>query len=110
MNIEGVGKDVPIRADGLGTQINYRMDLFPGAATLAVAKVFHEGFEKYKNARKDNERGTGWTRVDQYEHLNKALIHAMAFLAGDISDDHAGHFACRAMMFLETHLQSEGSK
>ena len=40
-------------------------------------------------------------------HLNKALIHIAAFLAGDTQDDHIGHACCRLQMALEKHLSEQ---
>jgi hypothetical protein len=46
-----------------------------------------------------------WKKKDWREHFNHAIGHALALLAGDTSDDHMSHFACRALMAYETYLQ-----
>jgi hypothetical protein len=62
-------------------------------AFLAVAEVLDGGARKYGP---DN-----WRRIDVREHLNHCITHLFAYLAGDGSDDHLEHAACRAMMALE---------
>ena len=78
--------------------IPYRMDLLPARATLAAANVLHHGAEKYG--------ANNWRGIPVEDHLNHALSHAYAHLAGDTQDDHLEHFACRAMMALEILLTS----
>ena len=97
--VEGVGKDAATVVNAKGAKQSatlYRMDLLPALASLQVAAVLKHGAEKYG----DNN----WRDLTVEDHLNHALIHAYAYLAGDRQDDHMGHFACRAMMALETTL------
>ena len=94
-----VGKDAPMIANEFGgkqSQVAYRCDLLPATATLAVAGVLDHGEKKYGA---DN-----WRKISTNEHLNHAMIHAFAFLAGDKQDDHLEHAACRFLMALEMHL------
>lgn len=107
--IDGVGTDAPIVENAQGGKQSaspYRVDLLPPKATLAVSAVLAIGAKKYA---KNN-----WKLIPIDDHLNHALVHALAYLAGDTSDDHMGHFACRAMMALEMHLEgqrpAEGAK
>jgi hypothetical protein len=98
--VAGVGKDAPTVENERGAKQSatlYRADLLPPAATLAVAAVLKHGAERYGE---DNWRG-----IPVADHLNHALIHALAYLAGDAQDDHLEHFACRALMALEIHLK-----
>lgn len=94
--VDVVGKDAPmvVNADG-GKQSGspYRVDLVPPLATLAVASVLKEGADKYG----DNN----WKKIPIKDHLNHALTHAFAYLAGDKSDDHLEHLACRVLFALE---------
>jgi hypothetical protein len=97
--IKGVGKDAPVVTNELGAKqsaTQYRMDLLPPLAILAVAEVLKQGAEKYG----DNN----WRNIPVSDHLNHAIIHAYAYLAGDKQDSHLEHFACRALMALETML------
>jgi hypothetical protein len=78
------------------------MDLMPGAAILHMAAIMGEGA---KTHGEDN-----WRAGRVNEHLNKMLVHAMAYLAGDRSDDHLGHLAWRAMAALEIELTGGSEK
>lgn len=98
--VDGVGKDAPVvvnAAGGKQSSVRQRLDLMPPLALLAVGEVLSEGAAKYG----DNN----WHSIPVNDHLNHALIHAYAFLAGDRQDDHLEHFACRAMMALEIALR-----
>ena len=100
--VAGVGDGAPTvtnEAGGKQSHVPYRLDLSPALATLHVGGVLAEGAEKYGE---DN-----WRSIPVADHLNHALVHAYAWLAGDRSSDHLGHFACRAMMALELHLAGE---
>lgn len=97
--IEGVGPDAPTVTNAAGAKqshVPYRCDLLPARATLAVAAVLHEGAAKYGP---DNWRG-----IPVADHLNHAMTHVLAMLAGDTSDDHLEHAACRLLMALETKI------
>ena len=94
--IAGVGADAPTVVNEKGAKQSktlYRADLLPPLATLAVAGVLHEGAVKYGD--------TNWHGISVRDHLNHAMIHVFAWLAGDTQDDHLEHFACRALMALE---------
>lgn len=98
-HIKGVGKDSPVVVSENGAKQSdspYRSDLLPPQATLAVAKVLKDGAAKYGD---DNWRG-----LTVRDLLNHALTHALAYLSGDTQDDHLEHFACRALMALETAI------
>ena len=97
--IFGVGPDQPTIENengGKQSRLDYRCDLLPAAATLAVARVLHQGNLKYGP--------TNWRKIPCEDHLNHAMAHAFAYLGMDESDDHLAHFACRALMALEMHL------
>ena len=40
--------------------------------------------------------------IPQEEHINHALIHIIAHLAGDTQDEHIDHALCRLMMAYAT--------
>lgn len=97
--VQGVGPDAPIvtnEAGGKQSGSPYRCDLLPPLAALQVASVLKHGADKYGP--------NNWKKIPTGDHLNHALAHVLAWLAGDRQDDHLGHFACRAMMALETEL------
>jgi FtsZ-binding cell division protein ZapB len=61
---------------------------------IKIAKVLQFGADKYK--------ANNWRLIPQEEHINHALIHLMAALAGDTQDDHLDHALCRLMMAYAT--------
>lgn len=83
---------VPAEKGCLGNQspTHYRFDLMNPQAMFALGKVLHEGAEKYGT---DN-----WKHIPRKNHLNKALIHIYAYLAGDDQDEHLEHAFTRLMM------------
>ena len=106
--IPGVGKDAPVVTLECGVQqsaIPARMELIDPLAIIDLGKVLMEGAAKYG----ESKRGEGWYKIPTRNHLNKALIHIYAYLAGDTSDDHLGHAQCRVHMALATHLGDEDS-
>jgi hypothetical protein len=80
-------------AGGKQSHIPYRCDLFPALALLQVAKILAEAAPKYGE---DN-----WRKIAAADHINHGLTHLLAHLAGDRSDDHVGHAACRVLFALE---------
>ena len=94
--ITGVGLDVPTITNDVGAKqssIPYRCDLMPGKAALVVAGILRDGSAKYG----DNN----WRGIPLGDHINHALMHIYAHLAGDNQDDHLGHAACRMLMAVE---------
>lgn len=87
--IPGMGKDAPMAPDGLQALSLYRFDLVDAKAMFAMTEVLAKGAEKYG---KDN-----WRKIGVDDHINHALAHLYAFLAGDTSDDHLTNALCRAM-------------
>ena len=75
---------------GRQSRLDYRFDLIDTKAIFALAKVLHAGEVRYG---KDN-----WRKIDAESHLNHALSHAYAFLAGDKQDNHLSNCFCRLMM------------
>lgn len=99
--VSGLGPDAPVTTNengGRQSHLPYRIELLPPRATFAVGKVLKHGAEKYGV---DN-----WHAISTDEHLSHVLSHIFAYLAGDKSDDHLEHAACRAMMALE--IQERG--
>ena len=97
--VSGVGPDAPTVqnvAGGKQSDSGRRMDLVPATAILAVSKVLDCEGGKYGP--------TNWRLIKTESHLNHALVHIFAYLAGDAQDDHLEHAACRALMALEQKL------
>lgn len=61
---------------------------------IRISKVLQFGADKYK--------ANNWRLIPQEEHINHALIHLIAALAGDTQDDHIDHALCRLMMAYAT--------
>ena len=101
--VDGVGPDAAVVTDpetgAKQSAVTYRCDLLPPLASLRVASILHEGSSKYGD--------WNWFKIPPGDHLNHALIHIFAFLAGDKSDDHLGHAACRMLMAMERVLMDE---
>lgn len=97
--IKGVGPDAKTVANengGFQSEVAYRLDLLPPQAILAVGKVLMKGIKKYP---KDN-----WRKISVDEHLNHAMIHLTAHFAGDTSEPHLDHAACRILFALEVSI------
>ena len=83
--------DAPITTNAQGgsqSHLPTRFDLIDAKAMFEMAKVLHEGAEKYGA---DN-----WRLIPINDHLNHLLMHTFAYLAGDKTDDHLSHILCRA--------------
>lgn len=101
-HIDGVGPDAPVSVNEKGGKQSsspYRADLLPALATLEVAKVLKHGAAKYGP---DN-----WRNLTTEEILNHVQVHLLAWFAGDRSDDHLSHAACRCLMALDLELCRE---
>jgi len=85
--IKGVGKEVK-QIEGIA-KIPYEFIEIDPKAMFAMAKVMAEGLENHA-------RG-GWRKVPLEKHINNALSHIYAFLAGDGQDEHLAHALCRIM-------------
>lgn len=98
-HVKGVGPDAPTVVTKNGAKQSgspYRCDLLPAKASLHIAEILKYGAEKYG----DNN----WRGLTVSDHVNHAMTHLFAFQAGDITDDHLGHAACRMLMALDTNI------
>lgn len=78
----------------------YRSQAVMPKACLAVSAVRCKAYEEYGYAD-DN-----YKQIPLDEHLGRALTHIWAYLAGDKSNDHLSHAACRLLMALELELEA----
>lgn len=76
-------------AGGRQSKLTARFDLIPAEPLFDVAVVLGEGAAKYGV---DN-----WKLIPTNDHLSHALAHIYAYLAGDTSDAHLSHAACRVL-------------
>ena len=63
-------------------------------AITKIAKVLQVGADRYEP--------NNWRLIPEEEHLNHALIHIIAHIAGDTQDEHLNHALCRLMMAYAT--------
>ena len=90
--IEGMGKDAPMegaRGQGAQSKALYRFDLIDAPTLFKVARVLATGAEKYGE--------NNWKMIDAESHINHAISHLYAFLAGDQSDEHLTNAICRVI-------------
>ena len=95
--IKGLGPDAPIATNERGGQQSaspYDFHLIDARAMFRLAGVLAYGATRYQ---RDN-----WRLIDTEDHINHALQHIYAWLAGDEQDDHLGHAFCRLMMAIGT--------
>lgn len=88
---------------GKGAKTPYRFDLLRGPMARALFEVAERrayGAEKYG--------AENYTLVDSGEHLNHALAHIFAHLAGDTSDKHLVGAATRLLMAISTQYPATG--
>jgi hypothetical protein len=94
--LPNLSPDAPVITNDKGAKqsdTGLRMDLVPPRAILAVGQVLNDGAKKYGV---DN-----WHGIPVNDHINHALSHLYAHLAGDTQDEHLSHAACRVLMALE---------
>lgn len=102
VNVVGMSPDAPTVTHGNGAKeahVPYRCDLLPPRAVLEAAAVLHTGAIRYGV---DNWRG-----IEARSHVNHALSHVFAHLAGDTSDGHLSHAVCRLLFALELELEAK---
>lgn len=100
MKKPNLGKDAPITTNASGGKQSdpcCAFHLLDAHAMMALANVTYEGAKKYA---RDN-----WRLISKEEHINHALTHLFAHLAGDRQDDHLEHALCRVMMALAKKLR-----
>lgn len=51
---------------------------------------------------------SNWHSIPLGDHVNHALTHLFAHLAGDVQDDHLEHASCRLLMALEQKITGRG--
>lgn len=100
--IKGIGPDAEIVVNEQGGRQSRAVAAFhlmDAPTMIRLAKVLQYGASRYE---RDN-----WRKISCEDHLNHALGHIFAHLAGDRQDDHLGHAFCRLMMACAT--EDDGS-
>ena len=101
--IKGAGKDVETVVNehgGKQSKVEYRFDLADPLAMFEMCKVLKEGHDKYGSDE-------NWRAIPVREHINHAIIHFYAYLAGDKQDEHLSHAMCRALFALAVDIKEK---
>lgn len=94
--IFGVEPDAPVvinEKGGKQSESPYGFHMIPTSAIFDAARVLAYGANKYGETFEDRN----YTKIPSIDHLNHALQHIFAHLAGDKQDDHLGHALVRLM-------------
>lgn len=78
----------------LANPVKEEFYLVPWEGVRVVAETMTEGL-------KDHDEG-GWRKLPRRAHISRALRHLALYVAGDTSEGHLEHAACRVLMALET--------
>ena len=98
--ITGVQPDVPTVTNengGRQSATPYAFHFLPPHAVFAAAEVAKYGAERYGETLLDRN----YKKISAEEHVNHAIQHLFAYIAGDESDDHLSHAILRAMFAYE---------
>lgn len=105
--LSGMGKDAPIDTNPHGGRQSASPYFFrglPPLALAAVAALLKSGAEKYEAGAYGGPFADpiirNWHKIEDWEHIEHALQHLIADLAGDTQDDHLTHACLRLMMAL----------
>jgi hypothetical protein len=100
--ILGISPNEPITTNESGgkqSHLPYAFHLLDPKAMFALSAVMHEGAQKYT---RDN-----WRKIPAEDHVNHALMHMFAWLAGDKQDKHLSHAFCRLMMAIAVEKEEQ---
>lgn len=92
----GVSPDVPVVENSYGgkqSDTPFAFHLLPVSAVFAAAEVAAYGAKKYG----ESIGNRNYVKIPSEDHINHAIQHLYAYLAGDTSDDHLGHAIVRCM-------------
>lgn len=96
LHYQGVTDDAPVVMNERGAKqsaVAGRFDLIPPIAMFELAQVMEYGARKYSPRN--------WEGISVDDHLNHALQHIFAYMAGDRSDNHLSHLLARSAMVVE---------
>lgn len=100
--IRGVDPDTELETLTNGAKQSkspYRFDLIDAATLFDLAEIRAAGSAKYGP--------TNHQQISIEDHINHAIAHFYAWLAGDRSDNHLGHALCRALFAREVELRRD---
>lgn len=96
----GVQPDAPTEVNvngGKQSATPYAFHFLPPHAMFAAAEVAKNGAEKYGETLLNRN----YKKIPPEEHINHAIQHMLAYIAGDESDDHLSHAILRTMFAYE---------
>lgn len=105
--VAGVEPDAVVTTNengGKQSDTPYGFHMLPASALFDAAKVAKYGADKYGETF-DNRN---YTKISTIDHLNHAIQHIYAWLAGDRQDDHLGHAIVRLMFAYDVNDRNEG--
>lgn len=101
MEIHGCYRAIEHIAEYMQTGIEFNLQLAMDSLNseeiqqvINIAKILQYGADRYAP--------NNWRLIPEEEHINHALIHIVAHIAGDKQDDHINHALCRLMMAYAT--------
>lgn len=103
--IVGVGADAPVIENengGKQSDTPYGFHMLPVSALFDAAKVAKYGADKYGETLDQRN----YVKIPTVDHLNHAIQHIYAWLAGDRQDDHLGHAIVRLMFAYDVNERS----
>lgn len=105
--VRGVDPDAPVVTNEKGGKQSdspYAFHMIPVSSVLAAAEVCAYGAKKYG----ETIGNRNYTKIPTEEHINHAIAHMYAYLAGDRTDDHLGHAIVRTMFAYDTAQKGGG--
>ena len=106
VHVAGVAPDIPVVVNEKGgkqSDTPYAFHMIPTSSIFAAAQTLGYGAKKYGETINDRN----YTKIPTEDHINHAIQHLYAFLAGDKQDDHLAHAIARCMFAYDTAQRSE---